>query len=267
MKKQLLSVIVALILSALAFPGCSESLSPSPSPTTAEEALLDQQIQDFLNSKGEFSDEALQNKMFTDVEPMKFGRFPYSDTGIVVWFFDDIRKDGSDWLIVGLDGKDGKRFVTVFEVQNRANGGVFGNLLVGKDTFTKVRADRISQKFDGECMRLESGEEIYGFFSGIANQPLGIRLGTAALNPPVKVDQERQNSFDDYNNRVGLANEVFMEAADNGNTSFSELHPETIKEGTKLVRIEKLSDIGKITSNEIPIVSGVTLMEYIDSSN
>ena len=58
----------------------------------------------------------------------------------------------------------------------------------------------------------------------------------------------RWSDFDD---------QLLVEVADNGFTQVEGWYPESISEGTKLVRIESMEDIDKLSSDDLPVFNGV----------
>ncbi len=120
-----------------AAPTATPTLSPEPTitpvPTLSpeeEKEVLNQQFQDFLNKEGEFTEDKMSYfpiypKEYKGTDKIKLGMLGVfwdsipNDTCINVYgyFFDYLKTDSGDViLIMGFDGKDGKRFITPIEI-------------------------------------------------------------------------------------------------------------------------------------------------------
>lgn len=95
-------------------------LSPSPAPTetplfsTERTAELNQQFQDFLNKEGEFSEEAISNRLLScRDQTLDLGWFEGDEAGVTLqaWFFDYIISDDYIVMAVGFNGIDGKNHI------------------------------------------------------------------------------------------------------------------------------------------------------------
>ena len=102
--------------------------TPEPTPivdefdfTEERKAELNQQIQDFLSYEGEYSKENIQKYLLPGVKKDEFynlGLVKANESIIETqsWLFDYVEKDGDLLLIVGFDGKDGQRLVTILNI-------------------------------------------------------------------------------------------------------------------------------------------------------
>lgn len=101
-------------------------ITPTPDPNPIEistpilevEQTLDEKMRDFLDKKGNFTEEKLKEDIFSvsrNVEITKFGLM--NENGLVQgYFFDYIKKEDSLVLVVGFDGNKDERFVTGLEI-------------------------------------------------------------------------------------------------------------------------------------------------------
>jgi hypothetical protein len=106
--------------------------TPTPVPTLSPEEIriaeLNQQFQDFLNKEGEFTQEKIASMMMKfdtgtmlqkpsdfDYEKVKLGVADEGSREIQGYFFDYFEKDNRILLIMGFDGKDDNRFITLIE--------------------------------------------------------------------------------------------------------------------------------------------------------
>jgi hypothetical protein len=99
-------------------------------------------------------------------------------------------------------------------------------------------------------------EAISDFLQSIENSPVRLSFyADVVSDSEMSKYADQRHYVEDLNLRVGLVNEVFAELARNGIANIDAeqgLHPDTIEDGTQLVRIESLDDITGLTSNEIP---------------
>jgi len=241
-----------------AAPAAEATQSPSPEPTpiidefgfTEErKAELDQQIQDFLNYEGKYSRENIQKYLL----PI---RDSYYSLGLVnsgdsfnrvqPWLFDCMEKDGDLILMVGFDGKDNKRFITLLNVP-----------LHFKETNPKagVGFSKISEWND------HTNEESVGNIGDIdvikshlsKNKPMLIDFITI-----VGSDEEARNLGGDdfvtlnqyYRNNLFYTGDLISKVYWNEKTIDN-----ILKLGNeKIQKIEHVSDISKINNATIPIV-------------
>ena len=103
-------------------PSASPEVSPSPSATvdqeTQAEAIINQQIQDFLNFEGDFTRGKINEiaiKTINDIKETKLG-VADPEPKLEGLLLDFLKKDDSLILVMGFDGADGERFVTLVEI-------------------------------------------------------------------------------------------------------------------------------------------------------
>lgn len=113
-------------VSATAAPSATPTPTASPAPTPtlifSEErtAELNQQIRDFINNQGIFTREKMNEISLLDnsvkkATPTEFGII-FNSPRLEGYFFDYFTKDQNIVLVIGFDGKEGKRFVTLLEI-------------------------------------------------------------------------------------------------------------------------------------------------------
>ena len=237
----------------------------APIPTMDEEAIerdeVNQRIHDFINFEGDFSEEALikSRKVFTDWDgkPMKFGRYD-DQMKVAGWLFDSYEKDGENWLVVGFDGKDGERFVTVLRFDTElytSHGAGFGLATMELDGMA-ANAKKISSN-NTEGSEFNTGAKITELLESIENGPIKIGMQPGSF-------PEGPNGVK-FNRETDLINEIFVELADNGVTKMDSNHswyPDSITKGTKIVRIDNIEDAEKISSDDAPEFGDVIYVEY-----
>jgi len=111
-------------------PTPTASPVPTPTPIFSETRIaeLNQQMQDFLNKEGEFTPEEMSSRMMEfcegnginfksqlDMNAAGLG-ISSSQSHIQGYFFDYYEKDSRAFLLLGFDGEDGNRFITLAEM-------------------------------------------------------------------------------------------------------------------------------------------------------
>lgn len=227
-------------------------VTPSPTPELDQQKeaqeKLNQQIQDFLNFEGDFSEENMAKtaRLFYDEneKPMKFGCYRDDELEAAGWLFDTYEKNGENWLLVGFDGKDGNRFVTLAKFDTKVNTEAgFGMGVIRWKGYGKNSGFETQKK-------LKTNQEITNFLESIENNPI-------RLNFPPGYIPEGKN----FNRWTDLINQVFVEVADNGFTKIQRWYPESISPGTKLVRIENVEAVDQISSDDIPEFANVKFIK------
>ena len=93
--------------------------SPVPTISSEEAAIINQQIQDFLQYKGKYSQENIQSYLYPTSESFyKLGVIYDLDTTIKIqgWLFGYTMQADDLLLIVGFDSKRSNRFVTALKI-------------------------------------------------------------------------------------------------------------------------------------------------------
>lgn len=113
---------VSATVAPTATPTPTASPVPTPTPifSEARTAELNQQIRDFINQEGIFTREkmneiSLRNNSEKKATPTEFGII-FNSPRLEGYFFDYFTKDQNIVLVMGFDGKEGKRFVTLLEI-------------------------------------------------------------------------------------------------------------------------------------------------------
>ena len=226
--------------------------TPTPETTVNSQMLADlnQKIQNFLNQKNEFSEEIMfdSGNLFTDIEdnPLKFGIYRGDQLTVGAWLFDTFRRDENDYLIVGFDGVNNERFVTVVEFPTECM------LKVGSGLTLTEFSDASGRAEIKVMPSLSDSEEIRNFFEGLKSGPVKMTFYAEPSDKDLSEYGDLEEYLKKINDRTGLVNELFNEVDNNGFANIEGLHPETIEDGTKLVRIENIEEAYTLSSEQIP---------------
>lgn len=103
-------------------PLITSSPIPTAVPLFSEERTieLNQQIQDFLNKTREYAPETISSMMIktiSNLDESKIGLGSADGRALIEgYFFDYFEKDNSVFLLMGFDGSDGNRFITLVDI-------------------------------------------------------------------------------------------------------------------------------------------------------
>ena len=237
---------------------------PSPTPTstpvlTATEAAfseerraeLNQQIQDFLNYQGEYSEENIQQYLLPrdHGEPLNLGLIYINESTLrnQSWLFDYMEKDGDLLFIVGFDGKDNQRFATVLNIPLSI---LKKSPIVGEEGVALVKLDSWSAS---------TGERVIGFTSDrelieshlTRNKPLLTNFYVIIFDEKNAEETGGEGHLEVvryYNNNASYIGDLLSQINQNG----IEIKNNLKSQDKQISKIEELSDINDIDNYSMP---------------
>lgn len=266
----------------------SVEVTPSPSPTEAPTPTLDEfgftkerkaglneEIQKFLNKEGEYTQEKIFSMMMettSPLDPSEIGLgFAGSQLEIQGYFFDYFEKENRIFMLMGFDGKDGNRFVTLVEIpvyfDKNIEGPVFlykkykVNNILGIDNTTSADAN-------GDIVKSPEGNIEDGYcYSKSEIISLLDSLRSKVINPKLKywfsefadlpADYLKSDLFIDYfnesNSKIELVFELLQLVSSNGIT-----YEDLEKSDTSSILIfNNVDNIGDIDVSKVPVIASI----------
>jgi len=209
---------------------------------------LDQQIHDFLNKTGDYTEENIDKKMITDSagKQTKLGIVNFGDS-FECWLFDYLKKADYILLTVGFDGRDDKRFITELAIPVYVYEK--GNLSDYKLVFSKLSDSVIVDGME-ETSSASAGEDMCAFLENLKDSPIIVYSTVDKFTDSTKGYNDAAKKFiKEYNDKRKLVKELFYEIADNGlKLNFD------APDGVSLIRITAKSDIDKIDIKRVPVI-------------
>jgi hypothetical protein len=261
---------------ASASPTVTSAPSPTatPSPPPAQSAIaaasaqadeeLDKQIKAFLNKESPYRAEDIQKGLigrqwvsgdeYGDVtKGLKLGLvLSNSDTtmvGIEGILLDYRKKDNSVLIVVGFDGKNGKRFVTPFEISTY----VYENVAEAKFNFFRLKAGTVDlsqyiESTDG------STENVLKYLEKIKGNVLVLNLDTTDMAKDMMNDYSgvALDYLKEAHRKVDYARKA-VDEVDSNNLGT----PDGVKEMTgdvNLIKIDSAESIDYIDLENVPII-------------
>lgn len=257
-------VTATLTATLTATPVPTETPVPTLSPEEEKE-ILNQQFQDFLNKKGEFTEEKMDYMpIYVDGRGYKDG----SDLGILRIFTEDemvmtygylfdIVKDesGNIGLIMGFDGCDGNRFITVLTICNDAYDYNYKSISDSEKyrMFFVFSIEKGPHLDDNSVVQLEAinSNEIYNYLISLKNKRLAVDI------PARKVHSNDlkggvKEFWDEANERLPYTYNLIYKSATNG-VDISMIR----SSGNGVQLISSFDELGTIDYKSVPIIIGV----------
>jgi len=266
------SVMVALtntpepIATTTVTPFATPTVKPSPSPTATpilpptelafspeEKAVLNQQIHDFLNYQGDYSEENIKQFLFPELD--KFYRLGVkyineSMCEVQGWLFDYLEKDGDLLLIVGFESKDNYRFVTVLcapthitKLDSRCGVDLISSLVWNSFSSYSILC-RTSDKDTIKQHLAKNKPFLTDFFILSSTDEAAAEAGGDAL---VLINRH-------YRENLHYIHNLISQLELNG----AKLDKKLITEGKEIPQISELSEIDSLDNITLPFISGIT---------
>ena len=200
--------------------------TPSPSPETTETPIfseertveLNQQIQDFLNKDGEYTEEKMSQKLIKisseHKEEMKMGIMD-STPRIQGWLFDYFESEDNLLLIIGLDNKNDERFVTLLQIPTY----FYDKYSPANFIFTELYGDT----FQGNAKNVDpnnNSDEMKSYLDRLKDGPIIFTLRTNKFPDRWSEEAKDLGDFairfvDEGNSKVDLSKSLIAEVSNN----------------------------------------------------
>ena len=244
-----------------------------PTPTVDEfgfteerKAELNQQIQDFLNYRGDFAREKISEMMMEpatdlDISEISLG-IVRSIPEIQGYFFDYFEKDNKLFMLMGFDGKDGTRFVTPVEIElyvykqlSEASFGVF-----------EYDINNFFENGNSEFKSYYGENQIISLLNNLKSKVIVLGLNTMEREEP-SVDEIDQTVIvegtKEINSKIELTFGLFQLVSSNNLTYDNPERGDT----ASIIKITSVDDAEKIDISKVPILLNMSYFKGILNTN
>lgn len=250
----------------------TSTLSSAPTVTpwidAEREAVLNQQLQDFLNKEGDFTTEETSSMMMTFFENDKLESIGLGvcDSHPIIqgYLFDYIELQDVILLIVGFDGADGNRFVTPVEIPVYMYEAVKDK--AEKDTSFVFRVDALLQNslddlyFIGlsNTKYLSDRSDFTLLFESIKHKVVGISLSIWPLDYSYIAEHygpEAGLYVNESNSKINLSYRLLESVTSN---NFTYEIPEGIETANvEIMKLTSTEDLNNLDISMIPLVDSI----------
>ena len=251
-------------ITATVAPTASPTPTESPVPTAtpifseARTVELNQQFQDFLNKEGEFTPEKTQEMMMAtvsllDYDKVGLGIADYQPM-IQGYFFDNFEKDNRLFLLMGFDGKDGNRFITLLEIPFY----LYEAIEEAEFLVEKIKENFIQSSISEEGY-VDYGEraKLIPLLNTLKGNVIGLALNMDTYSKEGARDDEYSRIvcgyIDEVNPKVDLSFGLFQLIPSN---EIDFHNKDRIGDSDSIIKIKSCDDINDINISDVPIMQG-----------
>ena len=217
-KKVIFGLVLVLLFGFILFLYVSISGKTINSKKEQNKYSLNQQIQDFLNKDGEYTEEKMSQKLIKisseHKEEMKMGIMD-STPRIQGWLFDYFESEDNLLLIIGLDNKNDERFVTLLQIPTY----FYDKYSPANFIFTELYGDT----FQGNAKNVDpnnNSDEMKSYLDRLKDGPIIFTLRTNKFPDRWSEEAKDLGDFairfvDEGNSKVDLSKSLIAEVSNN----------------------------------------------------
>lgn len=247
-------------------PTATPTATPSPIPTAtpifSEERNmeLNQKMQDFLNKEGDFTSEKISSIMIkttSSLDENEIGLGFANGQIIEGYFFDYFENDKSVFLLMGFDGSDGGRFITLVEIP------IYYDETVQNASFSvcKNKENDINST-NQESSGYRDRNSLVTVLNEVRNRVIAIMLNEWICDWSTANKSDFSSSFVDFtinelNPKASLASGLFYLVTSNG----FEISNADVSESMSIIEVNCMDDLNNTDFKRVPIILAIIYFE------